>query len=79
MLDFLATKVYTYIMGYISEVIDLSPKMGRPTDNPKGKPIHVRLDDKTVKILDKYTVQENISKAEAIRRGIAKLETDIKE
>ncbi len=56
----------------------MSPRTGRPTDNKKGSPIHVRLDDKTVEILDKYIKQENISRAEAIRRGIAKLETDIK-
>lgn len=56
----------------------MSPKMGRPTDNKKGKPIHVRLDDKCDKILDKYIVQENVSRAEAIRRGIIKLEDDLK-
>ncbi len=56
----------------------MSPKMGRPTDNKKGNPIHVRLDDKCDKILDKYIVQENVSRAEAIRRGIIKLEDDLK-
>ena len=56
----------------------MSPKMGRPTDNKKGKPIHVRLDDKTNKILESYTIQENVSRAEAIRRGIIKLEKDLK-
>ena len=57
----------------------MSPRTGRPTDNKKGKPIHVRLDDRCEEILYKYTIQENISRAEAIRRGIVKLETDIKE
>ncbi len=52
--------------------------MGRPTDNPKGNSIHVRLDEKTTDILNKYIIQENISRAEAIRRGIIKLETEIK-
>ncbi len=56
----------------------MSPRTGRPTDNPKGKPIHVRLDAKSESILDEYTSQENVSKAEAIRRGIEKLEGDIK-
>lgn len=51
---------------------------GRPTDNKKGKPIHVRLDEKSDKILEKYTEKENVSRAEAIRRGIYKLESDIK-
>lgn len=56
----------------------MSPKTGRPTDNKKGTPIHVRLDEKSTEILNKYTKQEVISRAEAIRRGIAKLESDIK-
>lgn len=33
----------------------MSPRTGRPTDNPKGKPIHVRLDANSEAILDKYT------------------------
>lgn len=56
----------------------MSPRTGRPTDNPKGKPIHVRLDAKSETILEKYTEQEKVSTAEAIRRGIGKLEDDIK-
>lgn len=65
-------------MGYKSEVRIVSPKTGRPTDNPKGKPVHIRLDSKSELILEQYTEQEQVSKAEAIRRGIAKLENDIK-
>lgn len=53
-------------------------KIGRPTVNPKGKPIHVRLDEKSENILNAYCSQKNVARAEAIRRGINKLETDIK-
>lgn len=56
----------------------MSPRTGRPTDNPKGKPVHIRLDEKSESILDEYTKQEQVSRAEAIRRGIGKLEDDIK-
>lgn len=56
----------------------MSPKMGRPTDNPKGQSIHIRLDSKSEKILQEYTEQEKVSRAEAVRRGIEKLEDDIK-
>lgn len=56
----------------------MSPKIGRPTDNPKGKPIHVRLDAKSESILAKYTQEKKVSRAEAIRRGIEKLEGDLK-
>jgi hypothetical protein len=56
----------------------MSPRTGRPTSNPKGKPIHVRLDKKSEEILNAYMAQENTTQAETIRRGIAKLEPDIK-
>lgn len=55
----------------------MAAKMGRPTSNPKGTSQHIRLDEKSVEILDAYTKQEGVSKAEAIRRGILKLEADI--
>ena len=53
-------------------------KMGRPTDNPKGKQIGVRLDEECEKILDEYCAQEKVGTAEAARRGIKKLKDDIK-
>lgn len=56
----------------------MAPRTGRPTDNPKGAPIHVRLDAKSEEILNAYMEQEKVTKAEAIRRGIAKLEPEIK-
>lgn len=56
----------------------MSPRTGRPTSNPKGQSIHIRLDSKSEKILAEYTKQECVSKAEAVRRGIEKLEDDIK-
>lgn len=69
---------YIIIMGYKSEVIILSPRTGRPTNNRKGQPIHVRLDDTSVEILEKYTLQEKVSRAEAIRRGISMLASKLK-
>lgn len=57
----------------------MSPRTGRPkTENPKSNPIHVRLDDKSMEILETYCEQEKIAKTEGIRRGIEKLESDIK-
>lgn len=56
----------------------MSPRTGRPTDNPKGQSIHIRLDSKSERILEEYTAQEQVSRAEAVRRGIEKLEDDIK-
>lgn len=56
----------------------MSPRTGRPTDNPKRERITVRLDEKSSKILAEYCCQESVEKAEAIRRGIERLEPDIK-
>lgn len=57
----------------------LSPRTGRPkSDNPKEDRITVRLDNEHSKILQDYCVQENVERAEAIRRGIRKLKADIK-
>ncbi len=56
----------------------MSPRTGRPTDNPKGTSTHVRLDKESDEILSAYCKQENVSKMEAIRRGIKKLKSDIR-
>lgn len=56
----------------------MSPRTGRPTDNPKSNPIHVRLDMESAEILEKYCEQENIKKTEGIRQGIKMLESKIK-
>lgn len=53
----------------------MSPRTGRPPiDNPKSERITVRLDKESSDILRKYCELENVEKAEAIRRGIKKLE-----
>ena len=56
----------------------MSSKMGRPTDNPKPYRITVRLDEDSKNTLDEYCNQEQTNQMEAVRRGIKKLESDIK-
>ena len=57
----------------------MSPRTGSPkSENPKSERITVRLDCDCFKILNAYCEQEQIEKAEAIRRGIKKLKNDIK-
>lgn len=56
----------------------MSPRTGRPTDNPKNNKITVRLDEESSRIMEQYCEQESIEKAEAVRRGLKKLEADIK-
>jgi hypothetical protein len=53
----------------------VSPRTGRPpTENPMSERITVRLDKESSNILKNYCEKENVEKAEAIRRGIKKLE-----
>ena len=54
-----------------SEVMELSPRTGRPKiENPKKNDVKVRLDDETTKQLDDYCMEHKITRAEAIRKGI---------
>ena len=77
-LTFVAPNVIMFL-GYRKRGENMVAKLGRPTNNPKNAPVHVRLDNKCTAILEQYCRQENISRAEAIRKGIMKLESDIKE
>ena len=75
-LTFVALNVIMFL-GYRKRGENMVAKLGRPTNNPKNAPIHVRLDNECTKILEEYCQQENTSRAEAIRRGIVKLRNDI--
>lgn len=57
----------------------MSPRTGRPTDNPKPYKITVRLDEEAQRILEKYCHKMGVERGEAVRRGIKKLEPEIKE
>lgn len=49
----------------------MSPRTGRPKiDNPKSNDIKVRVDDETLHRLEKYCSENNITRAEAIRKGV---------
>ncbi len=59
------------IMELKSEVIIVSPRTGRPViGEPKTNDIKVRLDNTTHEALLQYSKENNITKAEAIRRAI---------
>lgn len=57
----------------------MSPRTGRPTENPKPYKITVRLDEESENVLCVYCAQEHVERGEAVRRGIKKLKADIKE
>lgn len=56
----------------------MSPRTGRPTDNPRPNKVSIRISDGDKRILEKYCEQESVNMTEAISRGIKKLEKDIK-
>lgn len=57
----------------------MSPRTGRPKiENPMKERITVRLDNESAQIVNAYCQQKNVDKAEAIRRGIDKLRSEIK-
>lgn len=50
---------------------EMSPHIGRPkAENPKNIRYSIRLDEETENKLSEYCKKNNISKGEAIRRGI---------
>ncbi len=51
----------------------MSPRTGRPTDNPRPNKISIRISDEDKSILEKYCSENSVNKTEAISRGIKKL------
>lgn len=54
----------------------MSPRTGRPTDNPKHVQIAIRFDDETLQILDDYCKRENTNRAEGVRRAVKLLQKE---
>ncbi len=56
----------------------MSPRTGRPkSDNPKTTQLAVRLDNKTLKRLDRVAEINSETRVETIRRGINKLYSEL--
>ena len=50
----------------------MSKKMGRPlSDNPCRNPIGCKITDEELQRLDKYCIENNITKSEVIKKSIA--------
>lgn len=56
----------------------MSPRTGRPTDNPRPNKISIRISDKDKQLLESYCEIKKVNKTEAISRGINKLESELK-
>lgn len=57
----------------------MSPRTGRPTDNPKKHETRIRMSDEDIKILEYCSAITGKSKADIIREGIRKVYAEIKE
>ena len=51
-------------------------RTGRPTDAPKRVQIAIRFDEKALAVLDRFCKREGVSRAEGVRRAVARLETE---
>ena len=44
----------------------MSPRTGRPTDNPRPNKISIRISNEDMSILERYCEKEKVNKTEAI-------------
>lgn len=56
----------------------MSPRTGRPTDNPKKHETRIRMSDEDVEILEYCCRETGKSKADIIREGIREVYAKIK-
>lgn len=69
-IDFCYDIYYIYVMTKKEEAIIISPRTGRPTDNPKSYRESFRFSDSDIKKLDYCVKETGMSKVDVIRRGI---------
>ena len=51
----------------------MSPRTGRPTDDPKHSTIKFRISDEDIKRLDFISKKTGLSKSEILRQGIREI------
>lgn len=56
----------------------MSPRTGRPTQNPKRNETRIRMSDEDVQILDFCCKKTGMTKADVIRQGIREVYAKIK-
>lgn len=66
--------MYNGIMPDKRKEDKMSPRTGRPTDNPRPNKLSIRISDEDKKILEDYCKKNGINRTEAISRGIKKLD-----
>lgn len=56
----------------------MSPRTGRPTNDPKNHETRIRMSDEDVKILEICCQRTGLTKAEVIRKGIREVYEKVK-
>lgn len=73
---------YICIIIYVDtkerEVNDMSPRTGRPTDDPKNFSTRIRLSEEDVSMLEYCCTETGMKKSEIIRLGIRKVYDELK-
>lgn len=69
MLDFCHDRYYNYVMTKEGGDL-LSPRTGRPTDNPKGNRKSYRLSNDDIKKLNLCVQKSGMTETDVIRKGI---------
>ncbi len=59
--------------------IKVSPRTGRPTNDPKNNQYRIRLSDKEVEMLEYCCKKTGLSKSDIVRKGIEKVYNEIKD
>lgn len=56
----------------------MSPRTGRPTDNPRGERLGFRISEEESKMIEYCMMHSDMSKSDILRLGIRKVYEDIK-
>ena len=70
--------IFIDFCGYKKRGDEMSPQVGRPTDDPKNLNTRIRLSENDVEKLNYCTEKLGVKKAEVIRMGINKVYEDLK-
>lgn len=57
----------------------MSPRTGRPTDDPKNNQYRIRLSDKEVDMLEYCCMETGLSKSDIVRQGIENVYSKLQE
>lgn len=78
MLDIYVSPIYNVNYGDTKEVMQMSPRTGRPTTDPKTHETRIRMSDEDVRLLEICCKKTGLSKADVIRRGIREVYEKVK-